>query len=135
MPATEAFVDTNVLIYLLSADAAKADRAEALVSDGALISVQVLNEMTNVARRKLAMPWEEIDELVAAIRASCKVQPLTIETHDTGRRLAQRYGLGVYDAMIAASALLGNCRTLFSEDMHHGLVIDRQVRVCNPFLD
>jgi len=135
MPATEAFVDTNVLLYLLSSDSAKADRAEALVAGGALISVQVLNELTNVARRKLAMTWEEIDEFAEAIRASCSVEPLTIETHETGRRLAQRYGLGVYDAMIAASALLGNCRTLFSEDMHHGLVIDQRLRVCNPFLD
>lgn len=131
----EAFVDTNVLLYLLSADDAKADRAEALVGGGALISVQVLNELTNVARRKLAMSWEEIDELAQAIRASCPVEPLTVETHDTGRRLAQRYGLSIYDAMIAASALLGNCRSLFSEDMHHGLVIDRRLRVCNPFLD
>lgn len=135
MRATEAFADTNVLLYLLSDDRAKADQAEALVSDGLTISVQVLNELTNVARRKLSMHWEEIDVLVEAIRASCSIEPLTIETHDTGRRLAQRYGLAIYDAMIAASALLGNCRTLFSEDMHHGLVIDRQLRVCNPFLD
>jgi len=135
MPAAEAFIDTNVLLYLLSADSAKADRAEELVGSGALISVQVLNELTNVARRKLAMRWEEIDELAQAIRASCPVESLTVETHDTGRRLAERYGLSVYDAMIAASALLANCRTLFSEDMQHGLLIDRKLRICNPFLD
>ena len=135
MPAAEAFIDTNVLLYLLSADIAKADRAEALVGGGALISVQVLNELANVARRKLAMRWEDIDELAQAIRASCTVEPLTVETHDTGRRLAERYGLSVYDAMIAASALLANCRTLFSEDMQHGLLIDRRLRIRNPFLD
>ncbi|ROZ79574.1 PIN domain-containing protein [Ramlibacter sp. WS9] len=135
MPAAEAFVDTNVLLYLLSADSAKADRAEALVGGGARISVQVLNELTNVARRKLAMRWEEIDELAQAIRASCPVEPLTVETHDTGRRLAERYSLSVYDAMIVASALVANCTTLFSEDMQHGLLIDRTLRIRNPFLD
>lgn len=134
MPATEAFLDTNVLLYLLSADRAKADRAETLVSDGAMISVQVLNEVANVARRKLAMTWEEIDVLAEAIRASCSIESLTIETHDTGRRLSRRYGLGIYDAMIAASALLGNCRILYSVDMHHGLLIDQRLRICNPFL-
>ena len=135
MLAVEAFVDTNVLIYLLSADSAKADRAETLVGSGARISVQVLNELTKVAKRKLAMRWDEIDELVQAIQASCPVDPLTVDTHETGRRLAERYGLSVYDAMIAASALLANCRTLFSEDMQHGLLIDRKLRICNPFVD
>lgn len=133
MPGADAFADTNILLYLVSADAGKADRAEAVVASGPLISVQVLNELANVARRKLAMPWEEIDELIQAIRASCTVEPLTLETHDTGRRLAQRYGLSVYDAMIAASALLGNCRTLYSEDMQHGLSIDQRLRIVNPF--
>ena len=38
------FFDTNVLIYLASDDAAKADRAEAIVRDGGTVSVQVLNE-------------------------------------------------------------------------------------------
>ena len=36
------FFDTNILIYLASDDAAKADRAEAIVRDGGAISVQVL---------------------------------------------------------------------------------------------
>lgn len=134
MPATEAFLDTNVLLYLLSADRMKADRAETLVSQGAMVSVQVLNELANVARRKLAMTWEEIDVLAEAVRASCSIGSLTIETHDTGMRLSRRYGLGIYDAMIAASALLGNCRILYSEDMHHGLLIDKRLRICNPFL-
>lgn len=54
-PAAKAFIDSNVLLYLLSADADKANRAEEIVRAGGLISVQVLNEIVNVARRKLAM--------------------------------------------------------------------------------
>ena len=45
------FFDTNVLVYLAPGDKVKADRAEALLSDGGVISVQVLNELANVARR------------------------------------------------------------------------------------
>ena len=37
------FLDTNVLLYLVSDDTAKADRAEALVALGGTVSVQVLN--------------------------------------------------------------------------------------------
>ena len=54
------FFDTNVLVYLASNDAAKADRAEATLAKGGAISVQVLNELANVARRKMQMSWDEI---------------------------------------------------------------------------
>jgi predicted nucleic acid-binding protein len=133
MPASKAFIDTNILLYLLSADADKADRAELIVRKGGLISVQVLNEMTNVARRKLAMPWREINEVLALIRSVCPVESLTIDTHDRGRRVAERYRLSVYDAMIVAAALLAGCETLHSEDMQDGLLIDNQLRIRNPF--
>ena len=106
MPGPKAFIDTNILLYLLSAETDKADRAETIIQAGSLISVQVLNELTNVARRKLAMPWVEINEVLSLIRSICPVMPLTIETHDRGRQIAERYGLNVYDAMIVASALL-----------------------------
>ena len=133
MPGPKAFIDTNVLLYLLSADTDKADRAEAVVHAGGLISVQVLNEMANVARRKLAMSWMEINAVLALIRSLCPTAPVTIETHDRGRFVAERYGLSVYDAMIVAAALIGGCETLYSEDMQDGLLIDQQLRICNPF--
>lgn len=71
--------------------------------------------------------------MLALIRSVCSVVPLTIETHDRGRGIAERYGMSVYDAMIAAAALLGECKILYSEDMQDGLLIDQQLRICNPF--
>jgi predicted nucleic acid-binding protein len=133
MPDPKVFIDTNILLYLLSADHDKADRAELIVQAGGLISVQVLNEMANIALRKLAMPWREINEVLSLIRSLCTTVPLTIETHDRGRLVAERYGLSVYDAMIVAAALLGGCETLYSEDMQNGLLIDQQLRIYNPF--
>lgn len=133
MPDPKVFIDTNILLYLLSADHDKADRAELIVQAGGLISVQVLNEMANIPLRKLAMSWREINEVLSLIRSLCPTVPLTIETHDRGRLVAERYGLSVYDAMIVAAALLGGCETLYSEDMQNGLLIDQQLRICNPF--
>ncbi len=133
MPATKSFIDTNVLIYLLSEDSVKADCAEAVLQEGGIISVQVLNELTNVARRKLAMSWPEIEEMLELVTSVCPVNPLTIETHERGRLVAERYGFGVYDAMIIASALLDGCEILYSEDMQNGMLIDQQVRILNPF--
>ena len=53
------FFDTNVLIYLGSGDLPKADRAETIISSGGTISVQVLNELANVARRKMRLSWHD----------------------------------------------------------------------------
>jgi predicted nucleic acid-binding protein len=133
MSAAEVFFDTNVLLYLLSADAAKASRAEALLALGGTVSVQVLNEFASVASRKLRMTWPEIREALEPLRAICSVTPVSIEVHDRGLQLAERYGFSTYDAMVVAAALLAGCKTLYSEDMQHGQVIERRLRVCNPF--
>ncbi len=55
MKGADVFFVTDVVLYLLSADAARADRAEELIAEGGMVSVQVLNEIANVARRKLQL--------------------------------------------------------------------------------
>ena len=127
------FFNSNVLVYLASNDAIKADRAEALIASGGTISVQVLNELTNVARRKMRMPWEDIRGFLGLMRELLTVQPLTTEIHDQGLVLAERYGLSTYDAMIAAAALETGCDTLWSEDMQHGMSLDGGLRIVDPF--
>ena len=131
MPAS--FLDTNVLVYVASGDAMKAEQAEAIIAGGGAISVQVLNELTNIARRKMRMSWREIHRLLSTLRSLLTVYPITLETHEAGLGLAERYGFSTYDAMIVASALGAGCDTLWSEDMQHGMVIDERLRVANPF--
>jgi len=133
MSGDEDFFDTNVVLYLLSADTAKADRAEELLAIGGTISVQVLNEFVAVASRKLRMSWIEIREVLAQVRAVCAVEPMTIATHEGALRLAERYGFSIYDALIVSAALLADCKTLHSEDMQDGQVIDRTLTIRNPF--
>jgi predicted nucleic acid-binding protein len=127
------FFDTNVLIYIASGDVAKADRAEAAVAAGGAISIQVLNELANVARRKMRMSWAETHAFLDTLRGLLAVHPFGLETHETGLRLAERYGFSIYDAMIAASALHAGCDTLLSEDMQHGMALDEGLRIVNPF--
>jgi len=127
------FFDTNVLLYIASGDPTKANRAEKLIGDGGTISVQVLNEIAHVARRKMGLSWTETHAFLATIRGLLPVQPVTVETHETGLALAERYGLSTYDAMIAASALHAECDMLWSEDMQHGMLLDSRLRIANPF--
>ena len=133
MSAVDAFFDTSVLMYLLSSDAAKSDRVEALLADRGTISVQVLNEFAAVAIRKLKMPLPEVREVLDTIRAVCDVETVTIETHDRALAIVERYGFSLYDSLLIAAALIADCKVLYSEDLQHGQLIDRQLRVVNPF--
>lgn len=132
MPAADVFFDTNVLLYLLSDDPTKADRAELLISRGGVVSVQVLNEFVSVATRKLSMTVPEVREILSTVRALCEVAPLTIETHDLALDFAERYHLSIFDTLIVAAAVQAKCRILYSEDMQHDQKIDG-LTIRNPF--
>jgi predicted nucleic acid-binding protein len=127
------FFDSNVLLYSAAEDERKAARAEALMEAGGVISVQVLNEVTNVMRRKRTRTWNEVIGYLDALRIAFDVKPFTLRAHLTGLAIIDRYKLATYDAMLVASALLAECDILWSEDMHDGLVIERQLTVRNPF--
>jgi predicted nucleic acid-binding protein len=133
MSAGERFFDTNVLLYMLSGNAAKADRAEDLISGGGIVSVQVLNEFAAVASRKLGMAWPEIREILLQLRTVCRVVPLDVEMHNGGLNLAERWRLPFYDALIVASALRAECKVLYSEDFQDGQLFEKQMTVRNPF--
>lgn len=128
------FLDTNVLVYAIVQDDPRSHHAEQLLAEGGRVSVQVLNEFVSVARRKLRMPWKEVREGLEAIRILCPSPvPITIDTHETALRIAEEYGFGIYDALIAAAALEATCVTLYSEDLQDGQVIDDSLTIRNPF--
>jgi predicted nucleic acid-binding protein len=93
----------------------------------------VLNELANVARRKMRMSWQDTHAFLSLLRGLLTVHSVAVETHDTGLALAERYNLSIYDAMIVASALDADCDTLWSEDMQHGMMLDDRLRIVNPF--
>lgn len=131
--APAAFLDTNVLVYAFTDDP-RTDRAEVLLASGCTTGVQALNEFANVARRKLGFSWDEVEDALRSIRILCRaIVPLDIGIHEDGLRIARQHRLAVFDALLVAAALRSGCDTLWSEDMHHGLVVDGRLRVLNPF--
>ncbi|MBU3699696.1 MAG: PIN domain-containing protein [Candidatus Kapabacteria bacterium] len=129
----KAFVDTNVLLYLLAEDDRKASIAETILKKRPTISVQVLNELASVATRKFGMSLDEVLEFEQAITAHCTVESLSIDHHDLALSIAKRHGFSIYDSLIVASALIADCRTLSTEDLQHGQVIMTQLKVKSPF--
>jgi predicted nucleic acid-binding protein len=131
--ADRRFFDTNILVYAFAADDPRSARAEALIAEGGVIGVQVLNEFTNVARRKLQWDLQQIEASLAVIEQLFGVaRPLTTVVHAQAVRLARDFKLSFYDALIVAAAMDAQCELLCSEDLQ-----DRQkfgsVTVENPF--
>jgi len=127
------FLDSNILVYAFTRDP-RAQKAQELLARGCNAGVQGLNEFANVARRKLGMSWVELRDALAAIRTLCHtILPIDINMHVAALPIAERCGLAVFDALMVAAALRADCRILWSEDMHDGLIVDSRLRIANPF--
>jgi predicted nucleic acid-binding protein len=131
MSGGKPFLDTNVLLYLITDDP-KAEKAEALLKAGGVVSVQVLNEFASVSSRKYKLTWPEVREALATIRAGCEVLPLTVEIHERALAIIEKYGFSFYDSLILAAAVEAKCRTLYSEDMQNRQVV-QGITIRNPF--
>lgn len=132
---TACTLDTNVAVYAFSPSSGKVDRAQAVLERADFVSVQLLNEFTHVARRKMRLGWPEVYADVARLRAAVEnVLPIDLSAHQDALRIAGRYQLAFYDALMLSVALIGGARTFYSEDMQHGLVIDDTLTILNPFL-
>jgi predicted nucleic acid-binding protein len=127
-------LDTNILVYAFTDDPRSA-RAQALLSEPFILSVQALNEFANVARRKLRMNWAEIQSATGDISAlATAIVPLDRECNLLALDLAARFNFSVFDALMIAAALQAGSVQCFSEDMQHGLIVDSRLTILNPFL-
>src|SRR5260221_9087500 len=119
--ADRRFFDTNILVYAFAADDPRSARAETLIAEGGVIGVQVLNEFTNVTRRKLRWDWEQIEASLAVIDELLgTARPLTTALHAQAVVLARDFKISLYDALIVAAAMDAGCELLCSEDLQDG---------------
>lgn len=129
------FFDTNVLVYAYSND--NPIKRQVALTLGSVpdrwLSTQVLIEFANVFSRKLKTPWPDVQIALLELTSNNGVYQTTPATITHATRLAQRYGLSWFDALIVAAALECGCNTLYSEDLSAGQLFDGALRVVNPF--
>ncbi len=134
MPA-KAFLDSNIVIYLYSED--ESDKAELALQCAqqpeVWISTQVLNEVSNVLRRKQQQSYSAIFKVVQELQANFQVTTVTTRTIEQALLLGERYHYSYFDSLMLASALETSCTVLYSEDMQHGQLIEGLVRIVDPF--
>ena len=127
-------LDTNIAVYAVSRIAPKAGIAAEVIARASFVSVQLLNEFANVLNRKQRLPWAEVLPLLEDLRTAVpSVRSIDEPDHQRAVHVASRYRLPIYDSLMLAVALSGGARTIYSEDMQHGMIIDDTLTIVNPF--
>ena len=127
------FVDTNTFFYLYSADESKKQsKYEKIINNyECIISTQVLNELCNILIKKMKLPTEKIEAVVAEIYAACTVLKVERETIEQALELQKEYKYSYYDCLMLSSALLSGCKQILTEDMQDGHVIRNRLTITN----
>ena len=128
------FIDTNILLYLLSNDKAKKIVSKEILKSNHNISTQVLNEFSNISLKKFNLSGFDTIEAIKKISEKTTVFIFNEETIIDAINLKEKYKLQYYDSLILATALENGCTVLYSEDMQHDQIIENQLKIINPFL-
>jgi predicted nucleic acid-binding protein len=136
------FIDSNIWLYRFiinprDADAIpKQEIATAITNyQNNLISTQVVNEVCSNLIRKAGFNNAQIQILLEELAQGCEILPVSLETLQSAVKLRDRYSLSFWDSLIVASAVLGDAKILYSEDMQDGLIVENTLRIVNPFRD
>ena len=141
MSGKRVFLDTNIWVYLLASsqdaeDQRKKDIARQLLLDypDVVVSVQVLNELSNVWLKKFHLKLERVRLYLQRIGEITEVRLLDEALTFHALVLLQTYNWSFYDSLIVASAMEADCKLLFSEDMQNGQWIEARLQIRNPFV-
>ncbi|GAB3936640.1 hypothetical protein GCM10028827_40020 [Mucilaginibacter myungsuensis] len=64
----------------------------------------------------------------------CQLANSELKAYRLAESLIRKYQFQMFDAIIVAFALEAGCTTLYSEDMQHGLLVEKQLKIINPFI-
>jgi len=119
-------IDTNVLVYALLEDDEEVKHRQALSllegfreddSVNLLISIQVLKEFGNVARRAYGVGVSELERLMDELKILVPaVVGERFSTISLAARLEEEYGFEYWDSLIVAACLENGISILLTED-------------------
>lgn len=129
-------LDTNLLVYAEGInDAARRDAVLALLgqlpSGSVVLPVQVLSELFVVLTRKAGRSREQARAALLSWRDAYPLADTSQDVMLAAADLAADHQLGLWDAVILASAAKAGCRLLLSEDLTEGFTWGG-VTVTNP---
>jgi predicted nucleic acid-binding protein len=130
------FWDTNVLVYCYDKNQSERKvKAQTLSFDlpDIMISTQVMNELAFVLSKKQGLDWDKVAGVLQEVSQNFTVHTNTTETIIKATNIAKKYHFSFYDSLIISAALESGCNILYSEDMHHGQLIEKRLKIINAF--
>lgn len=128
------FLDTNIIIYALGNNVEKKEISIKLIEQKPVISTQVINELANICIKKLRLDLINVGKIITNISESCSVSLINNVTIQNALKLAKSYHFSYFDSLILASALESECKIIYSEDLQHNQLINKRLRIINPFI-
>lgn len=130
------FINTNIWLYAFveTDDTARPSAARALVrTSDPVISTQVINEVCVNMLRRADFSEEQASRLINSFYEKYQVVELSRSVLLLALQLRRRYSFSFWDSMIVAAALAAGVPVLYTEDMQHGLMVENELQVLNPF--
>jgi predicted nucleic acid-binding protein len=127
------FIDSNILLYLFGDDQKRKTYVLSLFGQNHHISTQVTGENINVCLRKFKLSKADAFAHSSNLIAHFRVEIIFTTTIEKAMDISTRYGFSYWDSLIVATAFEANCTEVYSEDMQDGVVIDKRLKIVNPF--
>ena len=83
--------------------------------------------------KKVQFSEQHVQQLIESFYAKYAVIEVNKGLLLKASTLRKQYAFSFWDSTIVSSALHAGVSVLYSEDMQHGLVVENQVRIINPF--
>ena len=131
------FVDTNILIYSYSTTEIDKRKTslDILSGPGVVLNTQVINEFIWVMQRKYAIDLKYLHQVVKNLYASYTIGIIDREVIEKALIITGKYGYSYWDSLILAYAIENQCDLVYTEDLQHGQVVEKKVKIINPFLE
>ncbi len=136
------YLDTNILVYAIDQRLDERNqKARELLEELSktheiVVSTQVLQEFYVVCTKKLKIAPIEVENVINNFMASLfkkdNVISSDVDLILQGIQLSISVPLSLWDALVIAGAIRGNCPVMYSEDLNHGQYY-HGVLVQNPF--
>lgn len=129
-------IDTNILVYAYdNSDIKKEDRAIEILLERPFVSQLVIFEFIKILERKVKMEKKEVVKLsIKILDELVYLFPQHSDIYNYAHFLTQRYNYRLSDILVLSDSVLNNCSVLLSEDMCNGMIVDKKIKIINPFL-
>jgi predicted nucleic acid-binding protein len=96
-------------------------------------SFQVINELCVNLLKKTNLREPDISGIISSFYNRYEVIESGQILLQRATDLRSKFTFSYWDSLIVAAALMSEAKILYSEDMHDGLVVDKALKIVNPF--